>query len=94
MAPGEGVSPDKAQIIVANNFYARKLYDPRRPRGTKRYLGIYANGADRQTALFLWLGECYNKIGNLGLRQGAVTPHFSRRFERGDFIPAPPPTGW
>src|SRR5579862_7624869 len=62
VAPNVGQTMDKAQINLANGLYARKIYELAAPE-YERYLGLYGNGADRQTALFR-LGECYNKMGN------------------------------
>lgn len=83
VAPNVGQSPEKAQISVANGLYARKLYELAAPE-YERYLGIYGNGADRQTALFR-LGECYSKMGNLNSAKNSYTMLLAS-FTAGDFI--------
>ncbi|MEA3189216.1 MAG: hypothetical protein QOD99_3046 [Chthoniobacter sp.] len=76
-------SSDQIQLEFANGFYARKIYDAAAPEYEK-YLGIYANAPERQTALFR-LGECYRLTGNLA---GAKTSYQTlvTTFVSGEFV--------
>ncbi len=85
VAPNVGQTMDKAQINLANGLYARKMYELAAPE-YERYLGLYGNGADRQTALFR-LGECYNKMGNTNAAKNSYSMLLST-FTEGDFVGA------
>jgi len=83
VAPNVGLSADKAQINLANGFYARKQYDLAAPE-YERYLGTFDLAPDRETALFR-LGECYKKMGNLNSAKNSYATLLSS-FTEGDFI--------
>jgi len=83
VAPNVGLSPDKAQINLANGFYARKQYELAAPE-YERYLGTYDLAPDRETALFR-LGECYKKMGNLNSAKNSYATLLGS-FTEGDFV--------
>ncbi len=80
---GPTTSPDVAQLMIADGYYAKKSYDMAAPE-YERYLGLYANGADRVTALFR-LGECYRIRGTVNAAKNAYET-LLKNFVNGDFI--------
>lgn len=82
-APGTEARPDQAQLDIANSFYARKMFDMAAPE-YERYLGMYPNAADRQTAMF-WLAESYRSIGNMNAARNSYQMLVST-YTTGDFV--------
>lgn len=76
-------SADKVQMDLADNYYARKIYDSAAPE-YERYLGMYPNGLDRVAALFR-LGECYRIRGSVNAAKNAYETLLAQ-FANGDFI--------
>ena len=74
---------EQIQIDIADSFYAKKMYDQSAAE-YERYLGLYANGADRPAALFR-LAESYRHTGSLNGAKNSYETLLGQ-FANGDFI--------
>lgn len=61
ISPRTTMSAENAQMTIADHYYTTKKYDAAAPEYEK-FLQLYPNTNDRQTALFR-LAECYRQLG-------------------------------
>ena len=75
--------PDVQQIIYANNFYAKKMYDMAAPEYEK-YISNYPQGSDLQMAYFR-LAESYRGLGSTNSAKDTYEKLLDS-FSTGDFV--------
>ena len=80
---GTTMSPDQAQLSIADAFFAKKAYTMAAPEYEK-YLGLYPEGADRATVLYR-LGESYRLNGALNAAKNSYETLLAH-FSNGEFI--------
>jgi TolA-binding protein len=80
---GPTMPPDAIQFNLANDLYVRKQYTQAAAE-YERYLGQYADGAQRQAALW-WLGECYRQLNRLPAARSSYQ-NLVIAFKEGEFV--------
>jgi TolA-binding protein len=83
VGPQETGTADQVQLSMADSYYVKKKWDQAAAE-YERYLGQYANGADRAAAYFR-LGECYRHIGNVNAAKNSYAT-LLELYGSGDFI--------
>lgn len=84
LAPtGTTMTPDAAQLSIADGFFARKAYTMAAPE-YERYLGLYPTAPDRASAMFR-LGESYRLNGTVNAARNSYEMLLAQ-FTDGDFI--------
>jgi TolA-binding protein len=84
LAPtGTTMTPDQAQLSIADAFFVKKAYNMAAPEYEK-YLGLYPQGPDRATVLYR-LGESYRLNGAANAAKNSYETLLAH-FSNGDFI--------
>jgi tetratricopeptide (TPR) repeat protein len=84
LAPtGTSMSADQIQLSIADGFYAKQMFVNAAPEYEK-YLGLFANAADRPVALFR-LAESYRRNGTMNAAKNSYETLLNQ-FANGEFI--------